>query len=212
MALTKRYAIAAARMLVLCALAVGLVVGGTNWWVRIGLAKRSHGALSALPAREVAIVPGSPTWKREAKAVLLTRLEAALELYRAGRVRAILVSGIDSARDPETSAMRAWLQAHGVQERDILSDDRGYRTRETMYRAIRYYAVTDAIICTEAFAMPRTLYLARENGIDAVGYELPSRLGRVPRRVGIEALKTTLAVFEETFLSRERPQVSVARR
>jgi SanA protein len=81
-----------------------------------------------------------------------------------------------------------------------------------MYRAMRYYGVTDAIVCTEAFAMPRTLYLARQNGIDAVGYELPSALGRASRRLGAEALKATLAVIEETFAPRDRAPVAVAHR
>ena len=67
--------------------------------------------------------------------------------------------------------MRSWLEARGVPARDILSDDGGHRTRETMYRAMRYYGVTDAIVCTEAFAMPRTLFLARQNGIDAFGFK-----------------------------------------
>jgi vancomycin permeability regulator SanA len=187
-----------------------LVVVGTNLNVRAGVGGLSHATLDALPARAVAIVPGSPTSQLKVEATLLGRMEGALALYRAGRVQTILVSGVDIQRDPETSAMRRWLEERGVPADHILSDEHGSRTRETMYRAIRYFGVTRAIVCTESLHMPRTLFLARQNGIDAVGFELPSQMSRLPRRVGIELLKTTLALFEETFAPKPRSAPIVA--
>jgi SanA protein len=39
-----------------------------------------------------------------------------------------------------------------------------------MLRAARVFEVHDAVVCTQAFHLPRALYLARHAGIDAVGY------------------------------------------
>jgi vancomycin permeability regulator SanA len=113
-------------------------------------------------------------------------------------VAAILVSGTDEAANPEASAMTTWLQERGVPSAHILTDVGGARTRTTMSRATRLFAVHGAIICTEALHMPRSLFLARENGIDAVGLRLPSPLDRSPRRIAVETLKTALAVVEQT--------------
>jgi vancomycin permeability regulator SanA len=186
------------------AAAVALFVAGTNVWVRARASGHAYRALDAVPARAIAIVPGAPTSRRQVKATLEGRMRGALALYRSGRARAILVSGVDTVSDPETSAMRRWLEDRGVPARDIVSDARGTRTRETMYRAMSVFAVDRAIVCTEGLHMPRTLFLAERNGIDAVGFELSSPLSSHPRFVLVEALKTTLAFVEETVTPRAR--------
>ena len=161
------------------------------------MGNRAYPSLDAIPARAIAIVPGAPTSNKQVKAILKGRMEGALALYRGARVSAILVSGIDNASDPETSAMRRWLEERGVPTRDIMTDSFGSRTRETMYRAMRTFSIDKAIVCTETLHMPRALFLAKQNGIDAIGFELPSPLSRSPKFVAVEALKTTLAVVEE---------------
>jgi SanA protein len=184
--------------------AAALFVAGTNAWVRARTRDRAFAALDAVPARAIAIVPGAPTSRREVKASLEGRMNGALELYRSGRARTILVSGVDTAGDPETSAMRRWLEDRGVPAHDIMSDAQGARTRETMYRAMSVFGVERAIVCTEGMHMPRALYLAERNGIDAVGFALPSPLDAHPRFVVREALKTALAFVEETLAPKAR--------
>jgi vancomycin permeability regulator SanA len=197
----RRYAVNAARAVAACAALAVLFVAGTNLWVRATTSGHAVRSVELIPARTIAIVPGSGTSNKEVKAALETRVEGALALYRSGRATTILVSGIDTDSDPETSAMRAWLEARGVSAQDIVTDDLGVRTRATMYRAAHTYAVERAIVCTEALHMPRALYLARQNGIDAVGFALTSPLSSYPSFVAIEALKTTLAFVEETVAS-----------
>jgi vancomycin permeability regulator SanA len=179
----------------LVALGVATLVGSNVW---VALAARNHACrdLSSVPTRSVAIVPGSSTWRGQPGSALRGRLEAALALYREGRVRAILVSGNDRATAPEATVMRAWLEARGVPNGAIRSDGLGSRTRETMLHAAERFNVTDAIVCTQTLFMPRTLFLAQQAGIDATGLALPSPLSRSPRFVGKELLKTTLAFFE----------------
>lgn len=186
------------------AAAATLFIVGTNAWVCASARGHAYGALDAVPTRAIAIVPGAPTSHRQVKATLEGRMRGALALYRSGRARAILVSGVDTASDPETSAMRRWLEDRGVPAHDIVSDAQGTRTRETMYRAMSVFAVDRAIVCTEGLHMPRTLFLAERNGIDAVGFELSSPLSAHPRFVLTEALKTTLAFVEETVTPRAR--------
>ena len=109
--------------------------------------------------------------------------------------------------------MRAWLRERGVPAADVWSDGAGTRTRETMNRAAAFYGVSDAVVCTQSVNMARTLYLARAAGIDAVGLTLPTNLGRSPRYVATESLKTTLA-FAESWLrgASARPEPVLAAR
>jgi vancomycin permeability regulator SanA len=76
-----------------------------------------------------------------------------------------------------------------------------------MLRASASFAVTDAVICTQAAYVDRAVYLARAAGIDAVGVALPSPVSSSARMRAIEALKTTLAVVE-TFARPAAPSVT----
>jgi vancomycin permeability regulator SanA len=193
----------------LATLTVGSLLG-PNLWVRIATRGRTYASVDTVPARVVAIVPGSPVYRGNPGSQVRTRLEAALGLYRSGRVKAILVSGNDIAASPEVSVMFAWLLVRGVPARDILTDEGGTRTRETMRRAAGIFDVRSAIVCTQDIFMPRSLYLAREAGIDAVGLDVTDRTPRTPRREAREALKTTLAVVESQV--REGPTALAAER
>jgi vancomycin permeability regulator SanA len=177
-----------------------------NGWVALTVRSHRFANLASVPARSIAIVPGASVWGGEPLPTLRDRLEAALALYREGRVGAILVSGNNNARSPEVTVMRNWLLARGTPASDVWTDDGGVRTRETMLRAAGLYGVSDAVVCTQTVSMARTLYLAHVAGIDAVGLALPTKLSRSARYVGIEALKTALAVVESAV--REGPKAA----
>jgi vancomycin permeability regulator SanA len=164
--------------------------------VRADTGGRAYASAAGTPTRSVAIVPGAIVRDGRPLGTLTQRLETALALHRAGRVKAILISGNDTAGSPEVRAMHAWLRAHGVPEADIWSDPQGVRTRETMINAAVRFEVADAVVCTQAAYVDRALFLARQAGIDAVGVGVPSAVSRSPRWLGLEALKTTAAFFE----------------
>jgi vancomycin permeability regulator SanA len=178
---------------------------GPNLWVAHDARPYAYSSADAVPARTFAIVPGSRVSHDKPLPILRARLEAALELYRAGRVKAILVSGQESAAAPEATVMRAWLRGHDVPAADIWSDGGGTRTRETMNRAAAFYGVTDAIVCTQTVNVARSIYLARQAGIDTVGLALPTTLDRSTRYLATESLKTTLAFAESQLLGRPTP-------
>jgi SanA protein len=175
---------------------------GSNAWVVRASDGYAYDSAAAVPSRGIAIVPGARVHHGKPLIILRDRLQAALDLYRAGRVKAILVSGNDSAASPEVTVMRAWLHDHGVPDKDLWSDAGGSRTRETMNRAAALYGVGDAVVCTQTVNMARSLYLARAAGIDAVGLALPTTLDRSKRYLATESLKTTLAFAESALRAR----------
>jgi vancomycin permeability regulator SanA len=171
-------------------------IAGTNAWVARAARGRAYASVAEVPARSVAIVPGARVYKGKPFVHLEARLQMALSLYQGGRVKAILVSGNETAESAEVTAMKAWLLERGVAEKDILADGGGSRTRETMNRAADVFDVHDAVVCTQDVNVERSVYLAQAAGIDAVAVGAPSNLARSVAYVRSEALKTTLAVFE----------------
>jgi SanA protein len=102
--------------------------------------------------------------------MLADRVERAAELWRAGKVDRIVASGglLRWGHD-EAEVMRRALIAAGVPEEAILTDNGGANTRATMVRASSVFGVREAIVVTQAFHMPRALFLASAAGIDATG-------------------------------------------
>lgn len=185
----------AAALVALPLLALAFLVA-TNLWVAWSARGLAYTDIAAVPARTVAIVPGASVQRGQPLPTLKARLEAALALYRTGRVQRILISGNDTPASPEVGTMQSWLREHGVPLAGITVDGGGTRTRETMNRAARLYDVSGAVICTQEVNMPRSLFLARQAGIDSVGVVLPSRfVHSVPYRAR-EALKSSLAALE----------------
>lgn len=197
-------ATAAAGML----LAVGCLLF-SNWWIhRSGQQFDRYDSLADVPAREIAIVPGTGDRDGEIRIGLRSRLAAGLALYRAHKVKAILVSGVGQrpGGGDEVSSGRAWLLAHGMNPAHILTDPLGLRTLDTVQRAAKTYGVTSAIICTQRQHVDRTLFLARAAGIDAAAF-LADQQHRQPSNfeIRLETLKAMLAVAD-TYLLHTTPR------
>lgn len=128
------------------------------------------GAIGQAPDSTVAIVLGASVIRGEPSPALQERAEAAFDLYTSGKVGKVLVSGDDSVPGfDEVTPVRKYLVAAGVAPEDIFLDHAGFDTYSTMYRAKHVFGVTDAIIVTQSFHMPRAVFIARTLGIDAYG-------------------------------------------
>jgi len=123
------------------------------------------------PEAHTAIVPGAYVYPGgDLSAMLEDRVLTAIELYREGKVRKILMSG-DHGRESydEVNSMRLYAERQGVPPRDIFMDHAGFKTYETMYRADRVFQVKSALVVTQRFHLARAVFLARSRGIDATG-------------------------------------------
>ncbi|WP_370459161.1 vancomycin high temperature exclusion protein [Aggregicoccus sp. 17bor-14] len=123
------------------------------------------------PEAPVALVFGAGLAAvREPSPVLAERLDKAVELYRSGKVKRLLVSGDNSdRRHDETRAMVAYVRARGVPEADVEADFAGLSTYDSCVRAHRVFEVRRALLVTQAFHLPRALFIANSIGVEAWG-------------------------------------------
>jgi SanA protein len=131
-----------------------------------------YASVDDMPRAPVIIVPGAAILRSgQLSPVFLERADAAIALYQAGKAGAILVSGDNSTLEHnEVDPARKYLVSQGVSEKNIYLDHAGFDTYSTMYRAKEIFGVTQAIVVTQSFHLPRSLFLAHRMGIDAVGY------------------------------------------
>jgi len=190
----------------------GMAVLGTLAIVGVNLAVIGSAALhivgrEALPHRAVAIVLGA--WARPdgtTSDALGDRLEAALDLYRAGTVGKLLLSG-DHGREKydEVNAMRRYVLAAGVPREDVFLDHAGFSTYETMHRARDVFQVRDAIVVTQSFHLARAVYTARQLGIDAVGFAAASRRYTTTLKMTVREWLARCKALLEIHITRPRP-------
>lgn len=144
-----------------------------NIWVVGRSSARVTSDTASVPKAPVALVMG--TSRRLANgstnAFWKGRMDAAAALYKAGKVSKILVSGDNRSSDyNEPRDMRDGLVQRGVPVGVITLDYAGLRTLDSVIRAHEIFGVTDCVIVTDDFHLPRSLWLADRRGLNATGF------------------------------------------
>lgn len=161
------------RLLVLATAAVMLLGAATvasATWVR-GAAEGRLFDAADVPETPVALVLGTKVEPDGTPAPFLAaRLEIARQLYAAGKVQVLLLSGDHMDWDyDEPDAMRRWLVERGVPAEKTVLDHAGFDTYDSCARAHRVFGVRRATVVTQSFHLPRAVALCRDAGIEAVG-------------------------------------------
>jgi vancomycin permeability regulator SanA len=134
-------------------------------------------------SRPVAIVFGAGL-RRDGRptAVLADRVATSAQLFHAGKVEKLLMSGsANSHGHNEAYAMRDYARALDVPDDAILLDTAGDRTYLSCLNAYELYDITSALLVTQDFHLPRALVLCDALGIDAQGVSADLREYRAER-------------------------------
>lgn len=136
-----------------------------------------------LPSAQVGMVLGTAPkigLLRRINDDFVARLDAAAALWRAGKVKYLLVSGngLQHGFLDETTAMRAGLIGRGVPPDAIYRDDWGLRTWDSVVRARDVFGQKKLIIVSQRSHVARALFLADSLGLDAFGLEAEDRLAQ----------------------------------
>ena len=166
-------------------------------------------SVESVPARRVAIVFGAGLWRDGSPTpVLRDRVATAAQLYFAGKVEKLLMSGDNSdLYYNEPGAMRGYALDLGVPDEAIVLDYAGRRTYDTCFRARAIFGLQDAILVTQAFHLPRALYVCNALGLPSVG--VPADLLLYRNRAllywNLREVPATLVALWEVHLSRPEP-------
>lgn len=141
-----------------------------RWWVDRRYKQRIY-TVEDVPPRRVAVVFGAGiTRDGRPLPALADRVWTGAQLYHAGKVEKLLMSGDNRFVDyNEPEAMRQHALSLGVPDEDIVLDYAGRRTYDTCYRAGYIFQVEEPILVTQWFHLDRALYTCDVLGIDAVG-------------------------------------------
>lgn len=164
-----------------------LVLGLPNLIVGLG-GRGAETTPREVPHAQAALVLGAQVMPNGAPSSMLSdRITAAAELYKAGRVDKLLLSGDHGRKQyDEVGTMRDILLKRGIPAEDIFTDHAGFDTWDSAQRARRVFDARSVVVVTQRFHMARALYDARKAGLDATGYVADKRdYGRVMPRLRV---------------------------
>ena len=126
-----------------------------------------------IPAKQAALVLGTAKYRVGGgkNYFYIYRIRAAAALFKAGKVKRIIVSGDNSTKYyNETTKMQKDLIKAGVPGRYIFMDALGVRTLDSVVRAEAIFDLKDYIIVSQKFHLERALFLAKAKGQKAIGF------------------------------------------
>jgi len=139
--------------------AMVVAVGYPLWTLTLRYRRIIYTDAQAVPERPVALVFGAGYWPDGTPSdVMKDRVEAAIALYRAGRVQKVLFSGDNrfvNYNEPEK--MREYALSLGLPDEAIALDYAGRRTYDTCYRARDIFGLRKVVLVTQRYHLPRAL-------------------------------------------------------
>lgn len=134
---------------------------------------RCYDTTQNIPHNHVGLVLGTSPYLSNGNPNLYFkyRIKAAAELYHAGKIKYILVSGDNSRNEyNEPLEMKNALIEKGVPENKIFLDYAGFRTLDSIIRAKEIFGQTSFTVISQKFHNERAVYIAGWNDINAIGY------------------------------------------
>ncbi|NPA27008.1 MAG: hypothetical protein GXO36_05385 [Chloroflexi bacterium] len=162
---------------------LGLLLGVYAAWVHGEIYAASRGRIVPLdeaPPRPVAVVFGAAVYAGgRPSPILEDRVRTAVDLYHAGKVKKLLMSGDNrTVHYNEPAAMIALARSLGVPDEALAADYAGRRTYDTCWRAKNIFGLDEVILVTQRFHLPRAIYLCRAVGLDPIGVPADRRTYR----------------------------------
>lgn len=163
-------------ILISCILLLLCVIGilfYCNKTVADAALNKTHDKLVEIPYCQTALLLGtSPKLKNGKDNLYFTyRIKAAAELYQAGKIKYIIISGDNSKQSyNEPEVMKQALIQLSIPEDIIYLDYAGFRTLDSVVRAKEIFGQNSITVISQQFHNERAIYLAEKQGIHAIGY------------------------------------------
>ncbi|MFC2114184.1 vancomycin high temperature exclusion protein [Bacteroidota bacterium] len=161
-----------------------------------------------VPAHKAGLVLGTSKYLRNggSNQYFLNRIMAAVVLYRAGKVEYLILSG-DNRHSSynEPLMMKKELMRLGVPEEVIYLDFAGFRTLDSVVRCKEIFGQQEIIIISQSFHNRRALFIAKMNGIEAIGFNAPDILSFTAFRTKFREIFARVKMLLDVYIFKTKP-------
>lgn len=201
--LGRRVKILLCTLLIMTMFIITLVIG-CNAIINHATVGLTYSSLKQLPYNKVGVLLGTSRYTSTGgyNDYYRIRIQAAYQLYQAGKIDYILISGDNAtAAYNEPNTIRNDLLELGIPAERLYRDYAGFRTLDSIIRAHDVFQLNKFTIISQAPHNQRALYIAKENQIDAIAFNASSgALYNLNNQIR-ELLARVLAVIEMNILT-----------
>ncbi len=152
-----------------------------NAWIKQNTKSQIYNSVADCPNNKCGLLLGTSKKGRFGGQNLFFnyRIKAAADLFKAGKIKNIIVSGDNSVKDyDEANDMRQALVEQGVPDSCIYLDYAGFRTLDSVVRCDKIFSQTEFTIISQEFHNQRALFIANKLGYKCVAFNAQD----VPKR------------------------------
>ncbi|MCL4143067.1 UNVERIFIED_CONTAM: hypothetical protein GTU68_012383 [Idotea baltica] len=130
------------------------------------------------------------------------RITATVRLYKANKIEFVLVSGDNGSRYyNEPTTFKKDLVKAGIPANKIFLDYAGFRTLDSMFRAKVVFGLETVTVISQEFHNERAIYLAKQKGLTAIGFNAKDVSGQNGLKVHIREYFARVKVFLDMFMN-----------
>lgn len=161
------------KKILIISILLGIFIFSINYYIVKSTEDYVFTEIDKLPKVDAIIVLGAKVSHEKLSYVLEDRLVAGVNIIYADKANAILLSGDHGQKEyDEVNSMRKYIfrRNFNIQKEQIFMDHAGFDTYDSMFRAKEIFDIKSAIIVTQDFHINRSVYIARNLGIEAYGF------------------------------------------
>lgn len=170
---------------------VAVGVGISNKWIVDSVQSQMYNNIEDLPVNEVGLVLGTSKYVigGDANPYFYSRMKAAADLYHAGKIKHIIVSGDNRHKSyNEPREMHNTLVRLKVPHEAITLDFAGFRTFDSVIRCKEVFQQPNVTIVSQEYHNTRALFISNHSGLNAVAYNADNSIVGIPE--GYQGIKT----------------------
>jgi SanA protein len=152
-----------------------ILAGCINYYVVSTTGNQLFSDVKAIPKNKVGLLLGTAKYEDKSRKLINQyyqhRIDATVELYMAGKIDYIIVSGDNSSQFyNEPALMKADLIARGVPAKIIFMDNAGFRTLDSILRCRDIFGQDHFTIISQQFHNERAVFIANHKHVNVVAY------------------------------------------
>lgn len=180
----------------------------SNYSVENNAQNKTYSDASKIKKNKVGLVLGTAKTLKNGRINLYFkyRINATVELYKKNKIDFVLISGDNGNKNyDEPTDFKNELIKKGIPENKIFLDYAGFRTLDSVVRCKEIFGQENITIISQKFHNERAIYLAENNGINAIGFNARDVSGKYGLRVKAREYLARTKVFVD-ILFRVKPK------
>jgi len=176
----------------------------SNYTISNAANGKTYNSVAKIPKQRVGIVLGTSQKlvNGQANPFYTYRINATIQLYKAGKIAFVLVSGDNGTKYyNEPDVFKKDLIAGGIPEEKIFLDFAGFRTLDSMVRAKVVFGLDSATVISQKFHNERAIYLAQKKGLAAIAFNAHDVTGKQGFKVHSREYLARVKVFIDLLLN-----------